>query len=39
MSRVNLVVPRSIDNGVDAPVVEALVINVALLDCSPCSTA
>ena len=31
MSRVNLVVPRSIDNGVDAPVVEALVINVALL--------
>ena len=31
MSRVNLVVPRSIGNGVDAPVVEALVINVALL--------
>jgi methanethiol S-methyltransferase len=35
----NLVVPRSIDNGVAASIGEAVVVNVMLLGCLPCSTA
>ena len=35
----NFVVPRSIDNGVDAPVGAAVVVNVLLLGLSQCSTA